>query len=313
MNNRSKKNAFTLSEVLTTLMIVGVVAAITIPALNSNITEETKLKSLRAFNNAFNQNILTTIAEDACDSLSCLNKWGDSANANIMHNGALEKYLNYASRCIPDTTIPDAECLIQGCKDEKDTKQEGCVNELCKDKQGQEKDDCLTEEHDECSYDINECYDPKCTGSGCWGNSKAYCMLDGADCKNINYNKDFRKYLLTNAMSLAIVDFPGNCANEDIAAEDGESSLYACSLIYVDVNGIKGPNQAGNDIFAFYILDKPINNVFLFPFGGEIDFPDEDGAVHRYSLGETQCDPKSINIENRFACTARNLKFGSHQ
>ena len=50
-----KKNGFTLAEVLITLAIIGVVAVLTLPALNSNTQEQQARTALKKMSNTFTQ------------------------------------------------------------------------------------------------------------------------------------------------------------------------------------------------------------------------------------------------------------------
>ena len=47
------KKAFTLAEVLTTLTIIGVIAVLTVPAMQSDITSKTLEKQKLVFNKKF--------------------------------------------------------------------------------------------------------------------------------------------------------------------------------------------------------------------------------------------------------------------
>jgi len=49
----------------------------------------------------------------------------------------------------------------------------------------------------------------------------------------------------------------------------GGAIVGACGAISIDVNGFKGPNRWGRDIFVFIIVNKPQNSQFvgLIPYG----------------------------------------------
>lgn len=61
---KNTKNAFTLAEVLITLAIIGVVAALIIPTLISNISKDQYLNSLKKFYSIANQALLQTALDE---------------------------------------------------------------------------------------------------------------------------------------------------------------------------------------------------------------------------------------------------------
>lgn len=62
-----KKSGFTLAEVLITLGIIGVVAAMTIPTLISSTTEDTLAAQLKKMISSLNQAITMNVAVDSAD------------------------------------------------------------------------------------------------------------------------------------------------------------------------------------------------------------------------------------------------------
>ena len=62
-----KKNGFTLAEVLITLAIIGVVAVLTLPALNSNTQEQQARTALKKMSNTFSQAASMNVAIDGFD------------------------------------------------------------------------------------------------------------------------------------------------------------------------------------------------------------------------------------------------------
>jgi len=70
---RSMKKGFTLAEVLITLVVIGIVVALTIPALLQN-TRQAELKTaLKKSIAVLNQAIVMSIAQDSIDASSCTN------------------------------------------------------------------------------------------------------------------------------------------------------------------------------------------------------------------------------------------------
>ncbi|MCQ2958159.1 MAG: type II secretion system GspH family protein [Candidatus Gastranaerophilales bacterium] len=105
------KKAFTLTEVLTTLMVIGVIAAMTMPTLMTNVTEQKNLAMLKKLYSSYTVNIQSMLNSEYgthCDSLSCLRKWGSATTPDYQppyHNGALAdtKYFNVDQQCTNDS------------------------------------------------------------------------------------------------------------------------------------------------------------------------------------------------------------------
>lgn len=64
MNNKPKRNAFTLAEVLIALIVIGVVAALTIPNLVQNYKKTVTTTKLKKFYSTMNQAIQLSIIEN---------------------------------------------------------------------------------------------------------------------------------------------------------------------------------------------------------------------------------------------------------
>lgn len=72
--NSTKKSAFTLAEILITLGIIGVVAALTIPTLVQNNQEKSMVTGLLKFNSVLQQAVLEWKNDTSCysDAYTCL-------------------------------------------------------------------------------------------------------------------------------------------------------------------------------------------------------------------------------------------------
>lgn len=90
LKNIKQSNAFTLAEVLITLGIIGVIAAITMPAIMENVTE--RVNSNRQANIAYK----VTQATDKMKALGLLNGSYASTDAFV---DELQKHLKVAKRC----------------------------------------------------------------------------------------------------------------------------------------------------------------------------------------------------------------------
>ncbi len=74
------KSGFTLAEVLITLAIIGVVAALTIPTVVRNYQRQQYLVSIKKFYSVFSQGIKKAMAQNNCTDMACLD-WFDNSGA----------------------------------------------------------------------------------------------------------------------------------------------------------------------------------------------------------------------------------------
>ena len=107
MKNRDFKKGFTLAEVLITLAIIGVVAAMTIPTLISNYkkhTVETKLKRVYSvMNNAIKLSTIDNGETATWDTL------GTSSTTSATYQDVLEWYNKYLANYIKASKIEKAQ------------------------------------------------------------------------------------------------------------------------------------------------------------------------------------------------------------
>ncbi len=220
------RKGFSLPEVLTVMMVIGTIAAITIPTMQTNIEESKRLTSLRKIYASFAVNIQSVLnrVEDgvgiACASLSCTRGWDEKDAATLAtctakatagtENGNLNKY---TAACNNTLGNPDFFNISHAC------------------------DDCF-------KYKV---LPPD--------------MVAEAD--------NVWSYVLQNGAHMAIMNYTDvyNCSQlEDNVTNDNET-IPLCGIVVFDVNGVKGPNRPGEDMFAYYISDEPIENSYLIPIG----------------------------------------------
>lgn len=181
--------AFTLAEVLITLLIIGIVASITIPAL---ITETEKAEVAAQVKKY--QSILQQAA------ININNEYGGLLNSPLSSN------------------------------EDHDNSWMTFKNQLNLRK------DCG-------SY----------TGRGCWINT-AYKTLHGTTHTNWDYIPR-PKGMFQDGSSILFLS--GSYCSSDMGDSDsGPLNNTMCAYIAIDVNGYKLPNQAGRDVFAWYILQN---------------------------------------------------------
>ena len=179
-----EKKAFTLAEILITLSILGVVAAITIPTIinkNSEKITVAKVKKIYAtLNNAFLQSILDN---------------GKISTWNLGEQASEDGSSEIANKLVPylQTTY------ISTANNNKVFSKYG-YKTLNKN---------------------GSCIHPYSAGS--------------------------TKVILKDGASLNFFSF---------GQESCKGIYHQCGIIFVDINGPKGPNMLGNDTFSFWIVEK---------------------------------------------------------
>ena len=210
-----EKLAFTLAEVLITLGIIGVVAAITMPILIGNYQKKVIQTALKKTNSELAQ----------------------AVNMLMFENGN-----TLAGLC---TTNKDHDCFAEKLA------QQLKINKLC---------------HSNNSDNDN-----------CWSYTG---LFSGA--------KNRPHIILADGRLLQIYHTDAKCS-EMINHSQYKDKTLICASTYVDINGLKSPNELGKDIFAFVIT-----NGSVIPLGSPTITKDA------YSLGKDRCE--SSNSRNEF-CT----------
>lgn len=184
--------AFTLAEVLITLMIIGVVAAMTIPGFIAEHQQHVYVTTLKKAYAMGNQ-ALQKAARDNCgnNSLDCL----------IVHfaPGSYQDKIG--------TSLADQYNVTKTCS-------------------GINIAECYTAHKD--NYDG--------VGSANSYSTYAFTTVDGLSIGYENY---------------------GTCETDTQFLEDSPLRNI-CAGLYIDVNGLKGPNAMGKDTFAFYVTSNKV-------------------------------------------------------
>ena len=194
------KNGFTLAEVLITLVIIGVVAAMTIPtAINNTKDKELKSQFAKAYS-TITSALYQTEMTDFFGYVGCYYLVNSATETKVAHNnadcgkffGAFEKHLSLQKVCkgnaLSDGCVPSYESYYSGWPGYS----ENSVN-------------------------------------------------------TVNY-----AYVLSNGQILICFD---RCTYP---------------LFLVDINGMKGPNNYGYDLFSFAIKKHDSSGMYI---GGDLDFP----------------------------------------
>lgn len=88
-------------------------------------------------------------------------------------------------------------------------------------------------------------------GMGCWYDSKLL-QLDGEVVQNTldtSWNGSYGKAILSDGTLIAIQDYESNCTSN---LGTGPLANSVCGWITIDVNGSKGPNVQGRDVFMLW-------------------------------------------------------------
>lgn len=120
--------------------------------------------------------------------------------------------------------------------------------------------------------------------SGCWYTSELKFL--GGTVNSVDAEASWvahGKAILADGTLFLIADYPGICSTSNMGLNN------ICGLMYVDVNGVKGPNTKGRDVFLFQIIRTGI-----VPAGANGD---------GYS-----CDPNSSSNSDSNGCTAKVLQ-----
>lgn len=129
-------------------------------------------------------------------------------------------------------------------------------------------------------------------GGNCFSTSSNMKMIDGGD--SFIEPNDTQGFVLADGMLVI-----GNLDSIDCTANCGGDCSPHCGFFIVDVNGFKGPNIIGRDIFGFNITQNG-----LVPFGGlPVDY------LTDYSVF---CAPTThASAQNGMGCAVRILRDGN--
>ena len=226
-----KNAAFTMAEILLSLTIIGVVAAITLPSLTGNINERTWNTQRKALYARFSQAIALmpalngygTLAEDENHSVTA-----DTVTETFITDG-LAKVLKINNICdnehLPDCGIPATLTNLKGSKIDVFPK-------------------TLTE--------LNPMFNSTIELANSAGSMVpwTYSMI----------NTKAAAFETANGESIAVYYNP-SCRIDDSVSDEVYTQGWMCANFIYDLNGTKGPNTVGKDIgfiTALYATDSVV-------------------------------------------------------
>ena len=231
-----KKCAFTMAEILLSLTIIGVVAAITLPSLTGNINERTWNTQRKALYARFSQAIALMPALNGYGTLT------EDESGNVVEDTAAETFVTSGlSKVLKINNICDSEHLADCGIPEKFTNLSGSMIDSFP----------LTL----CS--LNEMFDGSFDATG-------HQYTDGD--RVYSYSQTDTKaaaFETANGESLVVY------YNPQCISSTGETSGYysqprMCANFIYDLNGNKGPNTVGKDIGFMSVL-YPTDSVVVAP------------------------------------------------
>lgn len=230
----NKKKAFTLAEVLTTLLLIGIVAAFTIPVF---MTEFQKNKWTVTFKRTFAEtfNALGRVAldEDCAKSLTCTHIFeGSQAESTDELGNALIKALATSRVC--------------GRFDD------GCFSHKVRIGLTSGTEESLMETMaSDVSFTADKPFYTFVTQRGV-----SYAVFSfGTHCLNDTTMREINEQYINY-----YVLHP---------EQDGNQMLSLCGFVIMDVNGSQKPNVWGRDVFGVWLTDRSVLGVY--PFGGDND------------------------------------------
>lgn len=237
------KKAFTLAEVLITLMLIGIIAALTIPIFVEEFQKNKWTVTFkRTFAETFNALGRVALEEECSKSLTCTHIF-DDPNQEV----STEEFGKAMTSVMTTNRICGMENLSRDAEN-----QNGCFNHLIRNGKGSSKTETLLETMmNDIPETDNTPFYTFITQRGV-----AYALFSfGTNCLNkadqATQEKWYRAYV------------------KDWDHADNNQMLSLCGFVIVDVNAKQPPNEWGRDVFGVWVTDRSVIGVY--PFGGDYD------------------------------------------
>lgn len=183
--------AFTLAEVLITLGLIGIVAALTMPSLRAKHQEKQTITALKKVYSSLSNAYMLAV-----------NEYGTADTWDLVGEYSGEGAMNVFNKLLPNLKTQKICGLEEGCFSNK------------------------------------------------------YMHLNGNDTAgNLNIGGYRANAILADGAAISITPWIADCS---LFTDTDTSLKNSCGEIYVDVNGLKGPNQLGVDTFQFAFTKNKI-------------------------------------------------------
>ena len=237
-NDIAKKAAFTLAEVLITLGIIGVVAAMTLPTLISNYKDQELVTRTKKAYSVIEQAAL--MAQQDLGQPGDMTSIFDPTKTSEEVTKNFSKYFNGAKYC-------EAGANAEGCENLHYTIK--YASKLLK----------VTS-----SGDNNGGTNTGTTVGDSMARYPRIVLNDGTviAIQQFSTYKQEQICQAYNQDGTPVLDKDGNQVTSDC-------SQYRWATIYFDVNGVQNPNQFGRDAFSVYVRDKIMPDPTWTQTGGE--------------------------------------------
>lgn len=238
MNNYESKNAFTLAEVLITLAIIGIVAALTIPTISKNIQQAVLKNQFKKFYSMFTQAV-SGIQTKNGRPIKCY-YWTNEGNPYTGKCTAICPVKNEYGTCISGHV-----CEETGERVPSDFN--GAFSD-CR---------ALSEE-----LFFNTLKTTKICGNNAYGQGCLPKNFRGADVVKSEQNPDVEYDANSNFSDSNIKNnYPVAVLSDGVYIIKYANMTSAAPIFTVDINGFKGPNKWGYDIFSFALYGDLKNGI----------------------------------------------------
>ena len=237
-----KIKAFTLSEALVTLVLLGIVTALTLPFfIDSFQKEKWALSYKRSFSETYNALTRLALEEDCAKSLTCTHVFdgGQIVSTQALGNG-LTKVMATKINCGTE----EGSCFSHNVKVgfSPKAKEESLMETMITDIGFHE--------------DLQNFYTFQST------RGVSYAVFSfGMNCLNIATTDEEKR------INEAYIE---HYVNEKEGTDISENQMLSlCGFAIMDMNGAQKPNVWGRDVFGIWLTDRSVLGVY--PFGGEYD------------------------------------------
>ncbi len=264
------KKGFTIAEILLTLALIGIVAALTMPYLINEFNKDKwTITYKRTFAETYNTLAKMALSEDCAKSLTC---------TRIFDGGQAVSTKEFGDKMV------EAMAVAKNCGVSDDS----CFSHEIRVGLSQGKNEKLIDTMKDSVTFVNNSDFKTGFYTFITNRGVSYALLSfGLECLN-NTKTPEQEKIINQYLKAYVTE---DCINNNC------QMLSLCGFIIVDVNGLQRPNTWGRDVFGMWVTDKSVLGVY--PFGGEGDLK---FANKCYLSTDSEADSRG--------CAARLVKDG---